>query len=212
VDLPREGSIAEPSLVGTDAEHNLRILLVDSQDLIHWGFRSVLRREPWVERLVTAHNSAQAISLVRRYRPHVAVVATDLAGESPTDLCKELRRQSPSTRILLTSGERVSEHQARSLGAAGVVPKTWQARAIAGALRAVALGRQLFTPDQGDLLTARERVVLGMLAEGSTNREVADRLTLSPHTVKDHVSSLLRKLNARNRADAVVRAQRLGLL
>jgi DNA-binding NarL/FixJ family response regulator len=205
-------SVAPTAVRPPGPSDQLRILLVDSQDLVHWGFRSVLRREPWVELLVAAHDSTRAVDLARRYRPHVAVIATDLAGESAADLCKELRRQSPATRVLLTSGERVSEQQARSVGAAGVVPKTWQARAIAGAIRAVALGRQLFSPDQTDLLTARERVVLEMLAEGSTNREVAARLTLSPHTVKDHVSALLRKLNARNRADAVVRAQRLGLL
>ena len=193
----------------------LRALVIDSPDLVHWGFRSVLRREAWVEQLFTAHDSAEALRFARRYRPHVAVIGTDLVGESAADVCKQLREHSPSTRVLLLSGDRVSEAQARALGAAGVVPKTWQARDIAGAVRSVALGRSFFTPDSAqppDPLGARERAVLEMLAEGATNREVADRLALSPHTVKDHVSAVYKKLNARNRADAVVRAQRLGLL
>jgi two-component system response regulator DesR len=63
-----------------------------------------------------------------------------------------------------------------------------------------------------NLLTEREREVLGMIAGGATNREIAERLYLSPHTVKDHTSTLYKKMNARNRAEAIVRAQRLGLL
>jgi two-component system response regulator DesR len=62
------------------------------------------------------------------------------------------------------------------------------------------------------MLTDREREILGLIAEGATNREIAAALFLSPHTVKEHTSTLYRKLGARNRADAVQRAQRLGLL
>src|SRR5947208_1228566 len=62
------------------------------------------------------------------------------------------------------------------------------------------------------MLPARERQVLEMIASGSTNREIAERLFLSPHTVKDHTSALYRKIGARNRAQAILRAQRLGML
>lgn len=197
---------------GTD--QLLRLLLVDPRDLVHWGFRSLLSREPWVEQLVSARDSAEALVLVRRYRPHVAIIDTELVGESAADLCEDITRQSPSTRILLTAGERVSESQAKSFGAAGVVPKTWHGRDIAAAARGVALGKNLFTPESEQrpaLLSQREQAVLEMLAEGATNREIADRLKLSHHTVKDHLSNVYRKVKARNRADAVVRAQRLGL-
>jgi two-component system response regulator DesR len=62
------------------------------------------------------------------------------------------------------------------------------------------------------LLTAREREVLGLIADGSTNREIAAQLHLSPHTVKEHTSTLYRKLKVKNRAEAVQRAQRVGLM
>jgi two-component system response regulator DesR len=62
------------------------------------------------------------------------------------------------------------------------------------------------------LLTGREREVLDLIAAGSTNREIAERLFLSPHTVKEHTSAVYRKLHARNRAEAVQRAQRMGLI
>ncbi|HEX8053385.1 MAG TPA: response regulator transcription factor [Thermoleophilaceae bacterium] len=174
----------------------------------------MLCSEPWVDRLISAHSSAEALQVARRYRPHVAVIDTQLVWESG-DLCHELRGQSPSTRILLTSGERVSEVNAKSLGAVGVVPKTWHGRAIAAAARSVGFGRTVFAAgpeQQTDLLTPREKTILEMLARGATSRAIATRLNLSPHTVKDHVRSVLRKLKARNRAEAVLRARRLGVL
>jgi two-component system response regulator DesR len=81
----------------------------------------------------------------------------------------------------------------------------------------VGLGMSMFDPeaaaDPGEpVLTERETVVLKLIATGATNREIAADLHLSPHTVKEHASALYRKLEARNRADAVLRAQRLGIL
>jgi two-component system response regulator DesR len=79
----------------------------------------------------------------------------------------------------------------------------------------VGRGRTRFPPKASQPappLTEREREVLDLIAAGSTNREIAQRLYLSPHTVKEHTSAVYRKLGARNRADAVQRAQRVGLL
>ena len=200
----------------SDEQRQLRVLLVDGQDLIHWGFKMLLAAEPWVDRFVAAHNSAQALELARRYQPHVAVIDLQLAGESGAELCEKMRDASPSTRVLLMSAvDRVTAHSARAIGASGFVPKAWGARDIAGAARMVGLGMTVFAPEADQtpsLLTEREHEVLEMIAAGSTNREIAARLYLSPHTVKDHTSALYRKMKARNRAEAILRAQRLGLL
>jgi two-component system response regulator DesR len=83
------------------------------------------------------------------------------------------------------------------------------------AVRMVGLGMTMFPPraeQPSSLLTEREREVLDLIAAGSTNREIAERLFLSPHTIKEHTSTLYKKLRARNRAEAVQRAQRIGLL
>jgi two-component system response regulator DesR len=79
----------------------------------------------------------------------------------------------------------------------------------------VGLGMTMFPPrdeQPSPLLTEREREVLDLIAAGSTNREIAEQLYLSPHTIKEHTSTLYKKLRARNRAEAVQRAQRIGLL
>jgi two-component system response regulator DesR len=109
----------------------------------------------------------------------------------------------------------MSAAAARAAGASGFVSKDWDAAEVARAVRLVGLGMTLFPPksDQpAPLLTEREREVLDLIAAGSTNREIAERLYLSPDTVKEHASALYRKLQARNRAEAVQRAQRIGLL
>jgi two-component system response regulator DesR len=204
------------SLPAADEQRRLRVLLVDGQDLIHWGFKMLLAAESWVERFVAAHNSAQALELARRYQPHVAVIDLQLAGESGAELCERIRDDAPGTRVLLMSSvDRVSAHSAKAVGASGFVPKGWGARDIAGAARMVGLGMTVFAPEADQppsLLTEREREVLEMIAAGSTNREIAESLYLSPHTVKDHTSALYRKMKARNRAEAILRAQRLGIL
>jgi two-component system response regulator DesR len=104
---------------------------------------------------------------------------------------------------------------ARAVGASGFISKESDAREVVAAVKAVGLGMTMFAPttDQPEpLLTEREREVLELIAAGSTNREIAEQLYLSPHTVKEHTSALYRKLHARNRAEAVLRAQRIGLL
>jgi DNA-binding NarL/FixJ family response regulator len=200
-----------------DEHRRLRVLLLDDEDVVHWGFRMLLANETWVERFHAAHTLAQALELARRHGPHVAVIDAVLGGESGADACEQIREASPDTNVLLmaSGGERISAHSAKSVGASGFVPKAWGARDIAGAARMVGLGMSVFTSDGHEttsILTTREREVLEMIAVGATNREIAARLFLSPHTVKDHTSALYRKIGARNRAQAILRAQRLGIL
>jgi DNA-binding NarL/FixJ family response regulator len=202
--------------IRANEERRLRVLVVDDHDVVHWGFRLLLGEQPWVERCLAARTAAEALELTRDFRPHVALVDLFLAGESGADLCESIRAASPSTRVLLISGAgRISSHAARAAGASGFVSKDWKAHDVAMAVRMVGQGMTMFPPRSeppATNLTAREREVLDLIAAGSTNREIAARLFLSPHTVKEHTSAVYRKLRARNRAEAVQRAQRIGLL
>ncbi|TMM00728.1 MAG: response regulator transcription factor [Actinobacteria bacterium] len=198
------------------AQRRLRVLVVDDHDVVQWGFRVLLGEQPWVERCLAARTGAEALELVGQFRPHVALVDLFLSGESGADVSMGIRSASPSTRVLLISGAgRMSPAAARAAGASGFVSKDLEAREVAAAVRMVGMGMTMFAPksDQpAPLLSEREREVLDLIAAGSTNREIAERLYLSPHTVKEHTSALYRKLGARNRAEAVQRAQRIGLL
>ena len=194
----------------------LRVLVVDDHDVVHWGFRVLLAEQPWVERCLAARTAAEALELTKAMRPHVALVDLFLANESGAKLCQAIREVSPQTRVLLISGAgRMAPAAARAAGASGFISKESDARQVVTAVRRVGLGMTMFAPksDQPEpLLTEREREVLDLIAAGSTNKEIAEELYLSPHTVKEHTSALYRKLSARNRADAVQRAQRIGLL
>jgi DNA-binding NarL/FixJ family response regulator len=198
------------------SQRKLRVLVVDDHDVVHWGFRVLLGEQPWVERCLAARTGAEALELLRTFSADVALVDLFLVGESGADVCASIRRDSPGTRVLLISGAgRMSPAAARAAGASGFVSKDWEAREVARAVRAVGLGMTMFAPKSEQptpLLSEREREVLDLIAAGSTNREIAGRLFLSPHTVKEHTSALYRKLGARNRAEAVQRAQRVGLL
>jgi DNA-binding NarL/FixJ family response regulator len=194
----------------------LRVLVVDDHDVVHWGFRLLLTQQPWVERCVSARTADQAVALARRYEPHVALVDLFLDGESGADVCETLRRESPATRVLLVSGAgRISATAARAAGASGFVSKDWDADDVIKAVRMVGKGMTVFEPQPepaANGLSSREREVLDLIATGATNREIAERLYLSPHTVKEHTSAVYRKLGVRNRAEAVKRAQRVGLI
>jgi two-component system response regulator DesR len=194
----------------------LRVLVVDDHDVVHWGYRVLLGEQPWVERFFQARTGAEALALARAQKPHVALVDLFLAGESGAELSAALREASPATRVVLISGAgRMSPAAARAAGASGFVSKDWDAARVAAAVRRVGLGMTAFPPkaeQPAPLLTEREREVLDLIARGSTNREIAETLYLSPHTVKEHTSVLYRKLRVRNRAEAVRRAQRIGLL
>jgi two-component system response regulator DesR len=194
----------------------IRVLVVDDHDVVQWGFRLLLERQPWVERCLAAHDSAEALRLAREAKPQVALVDLFLGRQSGAELCDELRSASPETKILLISGAgRISAGAARAAGASGFVSKDWGAPDVLRAIRMVGLGMDVFEPEAEPAkapLSEREREVVSLIAAGSTNREIAEQLFLSPHTVKEYTSGVYRKLGVRNRAEAVQKAQRLGLI
>ena len=198
-------------------EHSkLRVLIVDDHDVVHWGFRLMLSNEPWVERCLSARTGEEAYALAERYKPDVALVDLFIGEESGPEICQQLRERSPDTKVLMISGAgRISPGAAKAAGAAGFIPKDWGAHDIARAVRMVGVGMTVFQPQsdgEAAILSPREREVLDLIAAGSTNSEIAAALHLSPHTIHEHTSSLYRKLGARNRADAVQRANRAGLI
>lgn len=210
------------------ASRRLSVLVVDDHDIVHWGMRLVLVQQDWVERCVPATTGDEAEDRARRYQPNVALVDLFVGDESGTDIARRVRAAHPSTRVLLISGAgRISATAARAAGAVGFVTKDRSAAEIVEAIRRIGAGEDVFDAPPSPVspgaavnagrlvhqrLTGREHEVLQLVAAGLTNAEIAAELRLSPNTVKEHASSMFRKLGARNRADAVVRAQRLGVL
>jgi DNA-binding NarL/FixJ family response regulator len=197
------------------SERPLRVLIVDDHAVVQWGFKVLLGRQKWVDRVVVASDPEEALTAAERLKPNVALVDLFLGERSGAELCEAIRGASPATRVLLISGVGwISPQAARTAGASGFVSKDWSADEVAMAVRMVGKGMTVFGRQEeapSIPLSAREREVLALIASGATNREIAERLYLSPHTVKEHASSLYRKLGVKNRAEAARRAERLGL-
>jgi two-component system response regulator DesR len=197
------------------SQRPLRILVVDDHHVVHWGLRLLFSTLEWVDRCIPATTGAEATDFARRYEPHVALVDLLVGDEAGTEIVGMVREASPATRVLLFSGAgRLSAKAARACGAHGFITKERGAAELTEAIRRVGDGQTVFDDARpsGMLLTDRERQVLERVASGMTNAEIAGELHLSPNTVKQHASGMFRKVGARNRTEAVQRAQRLGLV
>ena len=193
------------------------MLVVDDHEVVHWGFRLMLGEQPWVERCLSARNGEEAIALARRYEPHVALVDLFVGQESGAEICERLRFLVAEHERAADLGRRADLAERRARGGRGRAssPRTGRRPTSPARCGWSGSGMTVFKPHEapgGPPLTDREREVLDLVASGATNREIAERLFLSPHTVKEHTSSLYRKLGVRNRAEAVQKAQRLGLI
>jgi DNA-binding NarL/FixJ family response regulator len=193
-----------------------RVLVVDEHELVQAGLRAVLMNEPWVASCLGAGSAELAWQVARRHQPQLALVSTSLGGRSALELCHAFRERMPYVRVVLVSGEgRVSAALASTHGAVASLSKQMPTAAIVAALKRVAEGGRVFPKDDvpgAVQLSKRELDVLQHLVLGLSNPEVAALLNLSRHTVKQHTSTVYRKLGVRNRAQAASRAQELGLV
>jgi DNA-binding NarL/FixJ family response regulator len=183
----------------------MRVVLLHEDVARRSEIRSLLGAERWVERCWQAADGHEALRILSGVTADVALLHVGADKQPPLELCQEIRRASPRTRIVIVGGSSVA---ARLAGATGVVPAGAEDEEMLRIVFLVGRGMSVF-PRGGHamwILSPRERNVLDLLASGHTNREIARKLSLSPYTVKEYVSSVYRKLGARNRAEAVRRA------
>jgi two-component system response regulator DesR len=194
---------------------NFRMLIAHDHDLIRSGFRLMFGILPWVECCIGVKTFEQAIVVWRRFEPDVALVGLEFAGRSGLELSRALREdQLPGKVLLMSHGRGVSSQVAAEAGASGFLPTGLSKARLISAVTEVGRGGDLLhlPPSPSEPLTGREHQVLELIASGATNIEIGAELHLSPNTVKGHTRSLYRKLGARNRAEAVQRAQIRGAL
>lgn len=206
----------------------VRVVLVDDHPVVRSGLRAWLDSRDGIEVAGEAETVRDAISLVTAMQPDVVVLDLKLPDGSGLDVLRRIRAaEDPPGVVILTSfGEDRDIVEAVERGADGFLHKDAAPAEIESAIRAVARGERALSPRatsalvEGvrrgrpaaiDELTPREREVLGLLADGRSNADIADELTISIKTVKTHVSSILRKLDVDDRTQAALEAVRLGL-
>jgi len=202
----------------------LRVMLVDDHALVRSAIRGALDA-PDIEVVAEAPSAEAAYELALSHRPDVVLLDVDLPGMSGIHLVRELAPRLPETQIVMLSviGDERAVLEAMRHGAAGYLTKDLGPEALQRAVRGLRSGdlamsramaartlrrfiegsaRVSTDPDGLDLLSRRELEVLERLADGLTDREIAEALVISPRTVETHVGSILRKLGVRNRAEA----------
>ena len=212
------------------------LLLVDDQRLMRDGLRTLLELEPDLRVVAEAENGQQALEIYRQHAPDVVLMDIRMPVMDGVEATHRLRESDPDARIIILTTFDDDEYvfDALRAGALGYLLKDVSGAELAAAIRTVASGGALIEPSvarkvlaefsrlpqssparAGSLpepLSERETEILGLLAQGLTNKEIAARLFLAEGTVKNYVSSILGKIGARDRAQAVIRARELGLL
>ncbi len=206
----------------------IRVFLVDDHEVVRRGVRELLDAEDDLEVVGEAGSAAEALVRIPATNPDVAVLDVRLGDGSGVEVCREVRSARPELAcIMLTSfADDEALFEAIMAGAAGYVLKQVRGDDLIDAVRRVAAGQSLLDPSvtarvlerlrkgsEGDdrlrHLTDQERKILGLLAEGRTNRQIAEELFLAEKTVKNYVSNLLAKMGMSHRTEAAVYAARL---
>jgi DNA-binding NarL/FixJ family response regulator len=211
----------------------IRVLLVDDEELVRSGVRAILGAQEDIEVVGEAADGAVVVPVVATTRPDVVVMDIRMPLVDGIEATRALRRalpEPPRVLVLTTFGDDENVYAALHAGADGFLPKRARPAEIVDAVRVVARGESLLFPAAVRTLaarhvgaragrsalraelTGREREVLLLMARGLSNTEIAGELYLGLQTVKTHVSSLLRKLGARDRTQAVIAAYESGLV
>ena len=202
------------------AEFVIRVLIVDDHPAVRRGLRNFLELTADLEVVGEAADGETALELIERTAPDVVLLDMVLPGMDGLAVLHELHRRGLPARVLVVTSytDRRRLLPAVRAGARGYLSKDVDPHALAAAVRAVAAGHLLLEPDAAEALlgapvaapalTARERDVLALIADGRSNREIARSLILSEKTVKTHVSNILLKLGLADRTQAAVYAVR----
>jgi two-component system, NarL family, response regulator DevR len=210
-------------------EGTTRVFLLDDHEIVRRGLRELLEAEDDLHVVGEAGTAADAVARIPPTRPDVAVLDVRLPDGNGVEVCREVRSRHPEIRCLMLTSFSDDEalFQAIMAGAAGYLLKQVRGTDLVTAIRNVAAGQSLLDPaitaqvlerlrkgneedERLAHLTPQERNILELIAEGLTNRQIAERVHLAEKTVKNYVSNLLAKLGMERRTQAAVYAARLA--
>ncbi len=200
----------------------VRLMIVDDHDVVREGLRALIQKRTEFALVAEADSVAAAVKEARRSAPDVVIMDVRLPDGSGVEACREIRAQRPETKVLMLTSYADEEAVLSSImaGASGYLLKQTRSQELLRALERVARGESLLDPtvtsrilerlrsgagakdDELALLSEQEQKILDLIADGKTNKEIAQEVFLSDKTVKNYVSSILSKLNLRRRSEA----------
>jgi len=204
-----------------------RIIIVDDHEVVRLGLRSLLEQYPQYEVVAEAINAKESIDQVEIYKPDIVLMDIRLPGKSGIDACEEIKSKHPEIKVIMLTSYAEDEmlFSAIKAGASGYSLKQIDANGLVKSLEAVSRGEASLDPavtqrvfeevrravkereaSSFSELNQQEKMVLKLVSEGKTNREIAQTLYLGEGTVRNYVSSILSKLGVNNRAEAAAYA------
>ena len=221
-----------PPLIETSLPPVLRLLVVDDHEVVRQGLVALLERRAGFSVVAGVGTAAEAITAARTYLPDLVIMDVRLPDGSGIEATREIRAENPAIRVVILTSypDEEAVFAAIVAGASGYLLKQVRGRDLIAALEAVGRGESLLDPavtekvlerirriatgkyvDELAQLTAQERKILALVAEGQTNKQIAGQVFLSDKTVKNYVSSILAKLNLQRRAQAAAYVARRHL-
>jgi NarL family two-component system response regulator LiaR len=201
----------------------IRVLIVDDHKVVRQGLRFLLEQEDGIEVVGECADGASAIQAVRTLEPTVVLLDLFMPGENGLSVLTQIKLDRPQTEVLMLTSSNAEEHLLAAVrsGALAYLPKTVGVDRVVESVRAAARGESVLEPRIAarlvrevreaasrrsplDQLSPRELEVLGVLARGRSNRQIARALSISEETVKAHVSSILAKLQLADRTQAAI--------
>ncbi|MBI5290308.1 MAG: response regulator transcription factor [Chloroflexi bacterium] len=210
----------------------IRILIADDHPIFREGLRALLASAPETELVGEATTGDEAVALANTHQPDVIIMDIQMPGINGIEATRRIVRMSPHIGILMVTmfDDDPSVFSAMRAGARGYILKGAKHAEMVRAIRAVSNGEAIFSPTIAARmmeffsgarpaaalqvfpeLTDREREILGLIAQGFKNAEIAEKLVLSGKTVRNHVSNVLSKLQVADRAEAIIRAREAGM-
>ena len=207
----------------------IRVMTVDDHEVVREGLRALLNRRPDMAVVGEANSVQSAIAEAARVSPDVIIMDVRLGDGSGVEACREIREDNPNVKVIMLTSYPDEDAVIASIlaGASGYLLKQTRGNILAEAIASVSRGQSLLDPgvtaavmerlrhggdenqhSEMSQLSGQEQRILGLIAEGLTNKEIAARLSLSHKTVKNYVSNILSKLGFRRRSEAAAFAAR----
>ena len=201
----------------------LTVLIVDDHPMMRLGIAAIVNDQPDMTVVAQAGTGEQAVELWRQHKPHVTLMDLRLPGMSGVEAIRVIRREYPRSRVVVLTTYEGDEdvHQALEAGAQGYLLKGMSPEVLLDALRRVHAGNRVLPPPVARSLdsrapcsdlSAREREVLALIAQGRNNKEIGAALSITEGTVKCHVTMILSRLGVSDRTQAVVAAVQRGIV
>ncbi|EKN67870.1 two component transcriptional regulator, LuxR family [Schinkia azotoformans MEV2011] len=195
----------------------INIVIAEDQQLLLGAFGSLLELEDDMKVVGKASNGDEAIALVRKFQPDVCIMDIEMPGRTGLDAAEELKGSDCKIIILTTFARTGYFQRALKAGVNGYLLKDSPSEELANSIRSVVAGKRIYAPElievaygEGNPLTDREIEVLGLVADGKNTKEIADELSIKAGTVRNYISTILDKLEVKNRIEAIKQSKEKG--